>query len=298
MSTITQISPFIPIAILLIGAGLVTVGAFLRFRWLGAVSALTTLTALAALLSQGPHLPTTQVILDWRPVTLLGTTASLRVDRTAWLFELALLTAGAAMALKWAVSPARREERLVAGASQTLTLFLLAAGMASVSAANLVTLCLCWGMLDGLFCAAILMRGGPGSGRRAQLALAVNGLATLAVWCVALLLEQTQLSLYWHLLVLPPIAQNLMGFAAALRQGLYPLHSWETGELAHPERALLLYVIPAMAGLALWARLSVIGTLPVGAIWNGVALLTALIGGWQAWAQPDPRESFPYLALG
>lgn len=298
MSTIIQISPFIPVASLLVGAGLVTAGVFLRFRWLGAVSALTVLVALAALVLQWPHLPITQVVFDWRPVTLLGATASLRVDRTAWLFELALLAAGAAVALKWAVMPTRNEERLVAGASQTLTLFLLAAGVTSVSAANIVTVCLCWGMLDGLFCAAILIRGGPGSGRRAQLALGLNGLATLAVWCVAMLLEQARLSPYWHLLVLPPMAQNLMGLAAALRLGLYPLHLWETGEHPDPERALLLYMIPAMAGLALWARLSVIEALPSGALWMSGALLTALLGGLQAWAQADPRESIPYLALG
>jgi hypothetical protein len=80
---------------------------------------------------------------------------------------------------------------------------------------------------------------------------------------------------------------------------LYPLHLWQPVELiGELDRAILIYLIPAAAGLALWVRLAVIQALPGGNWWPTIALATALIGGLQAWLQPDPRESLPHLALG
>src|SRR5512136_1478872 len=98
-----QISPLIPILCLFAGACLVAISALLHFRWLSLVMALAIALATAALLLQMRQLPLTAVVLDWRPVTMLGSTASLRMDGTAWLFALALLAAGSSVALTWTV---------------------------------------------------------------------------------------------------------------------------------------------------------------------------------------------------
>jgi len=292
-----QISPLIPIVCLFAGACLVAISALLRFRWLSLVMALAIALATAALLLQVRQLPLTAVVLDWRPVTMLGSTASLRVDETAWVFALALLAAGGSIALTWTVG-VEQGQQAPSGSIQALTLAMIAVGLSSVFAANIITMFLCWGLLDGLFCLALLTCGGPASGRRAQFALGLNGVATLTVWVVAVLSEQARLSPYWHLLILPANMRDWIAVAAALRLGLYPLHIWESSELDCPERTVLVYLIPAMTGLALWARMAVIQGLPSSNVWPAIALVTALVGGILAWVQPHPHESLLYLALG
>lgn len=289
-----QISPLTPILCLLAGAVLIGFSALVRFRWPSAIMAISVGLALIAMLPLARQLPASAIALDWRPVTLVGSTVSLRVDSTAWLLGVTLLAAGLAVALVWLVVPAQGQS-----APRALMLAMLAMGLASVFAANLLTLAITWGLLDAFFGLTLLARGGAASGRRAQVALGLNGLATLAVWVVAVLIEQDHISPYWHLLALPTTARSLMGVAAALRLGLYPLHLWQPVELAGElDRAILIYLIPAAAGLALWVRLAVIQALPPGSLWPTLALVTALLGGVQAWLQSDPRESLPHLALG
>jgi hypothetical protein len=289
-----QISPQVPILCLLAGALLFELGALVRFRWLGLIVVVATGAATVAMLLLGRGLPATSVVLDWRPVTVFGSTASLRVDETAWLLGVALLLTGFSVTLVWLAVPGQQPF-----AARGLTLAMMAVGLASLFAANILTLALCWGMLDALFCLTLLTQGGSASGRRAQLALGVNGLATLAMWVVVVLIEQDRVSPYWHLMILPPTARVLMGLAAALRLGLYPLHIWQPVELeSEPDRSILIYLVPAIAGLSLWTRLAVIQGLLEGNVWPTIALVTALIGGVLAWIQSDPRQSLPYLALG
>ena len=289
-----QISPLVPILCLLAGALLFELGALVRFRWLGLIVVVATGAATVAMLLLARALPATSVVLDWRPVTVFGSTASLRMDETAWLLGVALLLTGFSVTLVWLAVP--RQQPI---AAHGLTLAMMAVGLASLFAANILTLALCWGMLDALFCLTLLTQGGSASGRRAQLALGVNGLATLAMWVVVVLIEQDRVSPYWHLMVLPPAARVLMGLAAALRVGLYPLHIWRPVELeSEPDRSILIHLVPAIAGLSLWARLAVIQGLPEGNVWPTIAVVTALIGGVLAWIQSDPRQSLPYLALG
>ena len=293
-----SISPLIPILCLLAGAFLMAVSALVRFRWPSLIMAVAAGLAVVSMLLLKPQLPASTVTLDWRPVTLVGSAVSLRVDSAAWLLGVALLVAGLAVSLTWQTVPAL-EEMPFSALSRALMLAMLAVGLGSVFAANILTLAICWGLLDGLFCTVLLARGGSSSGRRAQVALGLNGLATLSVWLVAVLIEQDHLSPYWHLMVLPASARSVMGLAAALRLGLYPLHVWQPVELVNElDRAVLVYLVPAVAGLSLWARLAVMQALPEGSVWPTIAVITALIGGVQAWLQSDPRESFPYMALG
>src|SRR5512136_2289058 len=141
------ISPLVPILCLLAGAFLMAVSALVRFRWPSLIMAIATGLAVVSMLPLQRQLPASTVALDWRPVTLVGSAVSLRVDSTAWLLGMALLVAGFAVSLTWQKSPALDETSLSA-LSRALMLAMLAVGLGSVFAANILTLVLCWGLLD------------------------------------------------------------------------------------------------------------------------------------------------------
>jgi len=100
-----QISPLVPILCLLAGALLFELGALVRFRWLGLIAVVATGAATVAMLLLARALPATSVVLDWRPVTVFGSTASLRMDETAWLLGVALLLTGFSVTLVWLAVP-------------------------------------------------------------------------------------------------------------------------------------------------------------------------------------------------
>jgi len=279
----------------LLAGALLEIATLVRSRWSGWVMLAAAGAAVTAMLLMAHQLPATAIALDWRPVTLFGSAVSLRVDETTWLLGLALSLVGAPVALAWT------DDSTPSGLSRMPGLLILAASLSSVFAANLLTLALCWGLLDASYCLMMLASGDSTRGRHVQLALGLNGLATLAVWTVAVLAQRDHLSPYWHLLILPSTARLLMGLAAALRLGLYPLHALHgqpVKSVDEPAQAILIYLIPPMAGLALWVRLIAIQGWPEGNLWLILALVTAFMGGALAWIQSDTHKSSPYLALG
>jgi hypothetical protein len=145
---------------------------------------------------------------------------------------------------------------------------------------------------------ALLVRGGAEVGRRAALAIVVNLASTVCVWVAALLIENQQGSLYWHLFNAPEDARAWLMAAAVLRVGLYPFHQWLPVELGkEPDRAVMLFVVPTMSGLALWARMAVAQALPESSIVPALAVLSILIGALLAWRSPQPRNGLPFIAL-
>ena len=83
----------------------------------------------------------------------------------------------------------------------------VAAALGGIFASNLLTLAVAWGLLDLAFVVALLVRGGSEVGRRAALAIVVNTASTVCVWIAALLIENQQGSLYWHLFNAPEDAR-------------------------------------------------------------------------------------------
>jgi len=285
--------PSIPIIFLILGALAVGAGDLARLRRPTLVMAITSLLALGALLTLRDALPVTQIIAAWQPVSVFTVPLSFRVDSTAWLLAMGLLVALNATAFTWAAYPGQKRP-----APRAIALLLTAAALAGLFASNLLTLAVAWGLLDLAFVVALLIRGGAEVGRRAALAIVVNLASTVCVWVAALLIENQQGSLYWHLFNAPEDARAWLMAAAVLRVGLYPFHQWLPVELgSKPDRAVMLFVVPTMSGLALWARMAVAQALPESSIVPALAVLSILIGALLAWRSPQPRNGLPYIAL-
>ncbi len=309
-----MLSPVIPILILLTGAILAAIGATWRFRYTPIIQAASATLAIIALAWVGRALPQTIAILIWRPISLFGTPIVLGINNYAWALGLALLVPVLASSLRQLANP----RDLFYPAS---LLAMSAIMLGAIGAANLLTLVLAWGLLDVVYCFVLLSREGLAGGRRAELVIGINGIATLLAWAALVFLEQDKLSSYWRLMTLPPVAQILLGAAALLRVGLYPLYAWSStnitstlggtsalgrtsapgGTSAQGETASianLANLMPMMAGLALWVRLAVIQTLPTQPGWVWVALALAAMASLLAWVQTEARRSIAYVAIG
>jgi formate hydrogenlyase subunit 3/multisubunit Na+/H+ antiporter MnhD subunit len=145
---------------------------------------------------------------------------------------------------------------------------------------------------------ALLVRGGSEVGRRAALAIVVNTASTVCVWIAALLIENQQGSLYWHLFNAPEDARAWLMAAGVLRVGLYPFHQWLPVELGkEPDRAVIIFIVPTVSGLALWVRMAIAQALPEDSIVPVLAVLSLVIGSILAWRSSQPRNGLPFIAL-
>lgn len=289
-----SILPLIPILILLIGA-LAVIGVwFARFRHPDIVASVVSLLALLSLIPLAVRQPIETLVSSWRPVSVFGAPASLRVEPLGWLVSLVAIAACASISWMGLAYPGRR--RL---ASRALALGMTGALVASAYAANMLTLALAWGMFDALFAIGVLARGGGGgAGRRAAFAVGFNSAATVCLWVAALAAGQAHRSLYWHLSDLPDTARQLLALAAVLRLGLYPFNQWLPAiEEDTPGRPALLYILPPLAGLHVLIRLAQLNALPQASALAWLAALSMLVGGALAWLRGRSREALPYISV-
>lgn len=286
--------PVIPIIFLILGALAIGASELARLRRPTLILIITTLLALAALWTmRNAPLPVTQIIAAWQPISVFTVPLSFRVDDTAWLLALGLLVVLLTSALSWQAYPV-----LDRPGPRAVALLLTAAALGGIFASNLLTLAVAWGMLDLAFVIALLVRGGSEVGRRAALAIVVNTASTICVWIAALLIENQQGSLYWHLINAPDDARAWLMAAAVLRVGLYPFHQWMPVELGkEPDRAVIIFIVPTTAGLALWVRMSIAQALPVESIVPLLAVLSLAVGALLAWRSTQARNGLPFIAL-
>jgi formate hydrogenlyase subunit 3/multisubunit Na+/H+ antiporter MnhD subunit len=285
--------PTLPIVFLILGALAVLAGDLAHLRRPSLVMSIASLVTLALIWLLRSDSPLTQIIAPWQPVSVFGVPVSFRVDHTAWIIGLGLVLVCVATAFTWLAYPGQTRP-----APRAASLLLIASALAGVFASNLLTLALAWGLLDAIFTIALLARSGSQLGRRAAMAIVLNTASTLCVWIAALVLENSHESLYWHLFTAPGGARDWLALAGVLRLGLYPLHQWLPMELGEaPDRAVLLFIIPAAAGLALWARLALVAALPSTSIISILAIVSALMGAWLAYRNPQPRSSLPFITL-
>lgn len=286
--------PSLPIAFLILGALAVLAGDLARLRQPSLIMAIASLVTLALIWSLRSDSPLSQIIAPWQPVSVFGVPVSFRVDHTAWIIGLGLVLVCVATAFTWFAYPGQTR-----AAPRAAALLMIASALAGVFASNLLTLALTWGLLDVVFTIALLVRSGSQLGRRAAIAIVLNTASTLCVWIAALVIQNNHDSLYWHLITTPGGARDWLAAAGILRLGLYPLHQWLPLELGEePDRAILLFIIPSAAGLALWARLAFVQALPTSqSILSVLAIISALIGAFLAYRSPQPRGSLPFIAL-
>jgi NADH:ubiquinone oxidoreductase subunit 2 (subunit N) len=285
--------PTIPIIFLILGALAIGASELARLRRPTVILIITTLLALAALWTMRSALPMTQIIAAWQPVSVFTVPLSFRVDDTAWLLALGLLLVLLTTALTWGAYPGQHRP-----GPRAVALLLTAAALGGIFASNLLTLAVAWGLLDLAFVVALLVRGGSEVGRRAALAIVVNTASTVCVWIAALLIENQQGSLYWHLFSAPENARAWLMAAAVLRVGLYPFHQWMPVELGkEPDRAVIIFTVPTIAGLALWVRMSSAQALPAESIVPLLAVLSLVVGALLAWRSSQARNGLPFIAL-
>ncbi len=288
-----SLPPAIPIIFLALGALAVGASNLARLRRPTLVMSITAVASLAALLAVPHTPPVTQVIAAWQPVSVFTVPLSFRVDQAAWLLAFGFLLMLTVTAFTWGAYPGQHRP-----APRAFSLLLIAAAIAGVFASNLLTLAIAWGLLDLTFVSALLLRSGPEVGRRAALAIVFNVSSTVCIWIAALLIENQANSLYWHLFDAQAGPRWWLAAAMVLRVGLYPFHQWLPVELGkEPDRSVLLFTVPAAAGLALWARMTLAQTLPVESIVPLLAALSAVVGAGLAWRSASPRGGLPYVVL-
>lgn len=287
--------PSIPIIFLVLGALAIGAGELARLRRPTFIMLVTVVLALGALLTlQNTALPVTQIVAAWQPISVFTVPLSFRVDQTAWVLALGLLLAVIATAFVWGAYPGQRR-----AAPRAVALLLTAAALAGFFASNLLTLAVAWGMLDLIFVAALLIRGGSQVGQRAALAIVVNTASTVCLWIAALSIENQSGSLYWHLFNASEQSRLWLMAAAVLRVGLYPFHQWLPIELGkEADRAVMLFIVPTISGLALWTRMALVGALPEKSIVLALSVLSLVIGALLAWRSVQARQGSPYIALG
>jgi NADH:ubiquinone oxidoreductase subunit 2 (subunit N) len=286
--------PAIPIIFLILGALAVGASELARLRRPTLIVIITTLLALAALWTvHNATLPVTQIIAAWQPISVFTVPLSFHIDDTAWLLGMGLLVVLLTTALSWQAYPVQDRP-----GPRAVALLLTAAALGGIFASNLLTLAVAWGLLDLAFVIALLVRGGSEVGRRAALAIVVNTASTICVWIAALLIENQQGSLYWHLINAPENARAWLMAAAVLRVGLYPFHQWMPVELGkEPDRAVIIFIVPTTAGLALWVRMSIAQALPTESIVPLLAVLSLAVGALLAWRSTQARNGLPFIAL-
>ena len=104
--------------------------------------------------------------------------------------------------------------------------------------------------------------------------------------------------MYWHLFKAPEDARAWLMAAAVLRVGLYPFHQWLPVELGkEPDRAVIIFIVPTVSGLALWVRMAIAQALPAESIVPLLAVLSLVIGSVLAWRSSQPRNGLPFIAL-
>src|SRR5512135_152446 len=285
--------PGIPILFLILGALAIGASELARLRRPTVILIITTLLSLAALWTLRGATPVTEIIAAWQPISVFTVPLSFRVDQVAWLLALGLLLVLLTTALTWGAYPGQHRP-----GPRAVALLLTAAALGGIFASNLLTLAVAWGLLDLAFIAALLVRGGSEVGRRAALAIVVNTASTLCVWIAALLIENQQGSLYWHLFNAPENARAWLMAAAVLRVGLYPFHQWLPVELGkEPDRAVVIFIVPTVSGLALWVRMAIAQALPEDSIVPVLAMLSLITGSVLAWRSSQPRNGLPFITL-
>jgi formate hydrogenlyase subunit 3/multisubunit Na+/H+ antiporter MnhD subunit len=289
--------PLIPLLILLLGAGGLSLGLLPRFERTDVVSILATLLALIALGLLVPlkALPAAATLSTWGPPALLPLGLKLVVDPLSWLFGMGILLLTLATLLTGVARPGGRR-LLVRGAMLLLTF----AGLAAVFSDNLLTIIMAWAGLDLIYFLILVLLGqSEGVELQAVLNLAFNVVGTLLAVGAALLISRESPALSLREAALTSSSTLLITLAAVFRLGLFPLHLSLPAEAnIRQGLATVLRLIPAAVALELMARLAMFGFAPAARLWLTVfALAAALVGAAQLWRIEDPRLGVAYFVI-
>jgi formate hydrogenlyase subunit 3/multisubunit Na+/H+ antiporter MnhD subunit len=284
-----------PVVFLLLGAALIL---FLGKEkptegWDPLPPSITGLAFVASLLLRD-ELPVRVTLSRWRPLPQFRAELAYYADGLALPFLLLMSLLGLAAILSSLDRPFRGSEknRLYAA-----SFFLLAAGLSLVLSANLVTLCLSWVLLDlGVFLLIRLQGGGLPDAARA---VAINGVAGMAVLAAAVVTSQSEAGFSLVGGFVPPLALSLLTLAALVRVGLYPLHLGLPLTKGRPWAEALYRLIPASAGAYLLLRTHTLAreAIPTQGVLFLLGCLAMVVTAILAWAEVRQSRVFYWVVL-
>ncbi len=231
------------------------------------------------------------ILSVWSPSGVTGGLMVLDVSSSAWWCVLLLLV-GASGAL-WVTAAERVDALPLTG--MLLMILLTVTWLALTSGSLLLTLAM-WTVFDVLWFVVRLVAGSDGE--RVVWGSALNGLASVILWVVSLLLLQEGDSGLWWLMRPSGSILTLMTVAALVRIGFYPFQMVHTETLRQSRPLALMSMMNPLMGIALLYHLaslpgpySLPGWVPIwgciSVFWSGAkalslrgraALLPAIVG--------------------
>ncbi len=265
-----------------------------RYAWLVAVGGAT--LALASVFIWLTQMPFELSLPAWQPHNIFPTPILFRADRLSWPFSLSIAALTLSILLTAITRSAITNSMTWAG-----TLALGGVGILVVTTDNPLTLLLMWSALD-LMELVIQLRSvnGPANNERVVIAFSTRALGIgLLLW--ANIVSLAQGSVFSFQSIAPEAGLYLVA-AAGLRLGVLPLHLPYSSE-ATLRRGIgtSLRLVSTSASLALLAHIppeSLVSGLSPFLV--GLAVITALYGGWMWLRAPDELTGRPYwiISLG
>ncbi|HJX37911.1 MAG TPA: proton-conducting transporter membrane subunit [Anaerolineae bacterium] len=294
------VTPLLPVIPLLLGAAILPLtslaGSVRLSRWVAVAVSATALASCVLVYSRRPLGWTAGL---WRPEALFGVDPGYYGDSLAlaMVFLLTLVTLTAVLADDFRHCPERAQ-------GGTLGAILLVAGAASsvILAADLVALCLSWGLLDvGVFVLIGLAHRGQWASRTAFRILTINYLAGVAL-LGGLLQLQAQGEIYsLQMAPLPTRVIALLMLAALLRLGLYPAFLGRApGAPMRTASRTVWHVVPVTVGgylLVRAASMAAVISLPGKELTIVLGSLAVTLSALGLWFETGLKRAAPYIVL-
>jgi formate hydrogenlyase subunit 3/multisubunit Na+/H+ antiporter MnhD subunit len=288
-------SPLIPLAILVVGAGLVVLTLLLRFSLATATAIISAVLALIATAALAVALPARGVLSDWTAAALLPVGLEFRVDGAAWLLAMGMVLLLLAALLTGLARPGG--PRVPARAAMLLLTF---AGLGALFADNVITLLMAWAGLDFIyFVTLILLARGEGVQPQAVLHLTFNSFGTLSLLAAALVIGQSAADYVLNAATIRQSTTLLITLAAVFRLGLFPLHLGLPLEVTVRQGlGTLLRLIPVTVALDALARLATLGFAEPTRPWLTLfGVVAVVVGAAQLWNTDDARQGLASVII-
>jgi multicomponent Na+:H+ antiporter subunit A len=293
-------TPLLPVIILLLGAAVL--GVMARLASVKARYVLALVVAASCFLSCVQlyrNEPAVWACDLWNPTLLFGVELGYRADSLS--LGLVLVTASVALIAVASFNPfvgPHEDHSYPYGA-----LFLVLAGALSVVlSADLVTLCLSWGLLDlGMLSLTALAHDGQEASRTALKLLVFNFLAGVALLAALLVLQRQGEDFSLQATPLPTGVVSMMMMAGLLRLGLYPAFVGLPARVPMTLPSLILWhTIPIVVGGYVLARalsLTAVASLPGRELTLLLGSLSIFLSPFPLWFERRVRSMAAFIVL-
>jgi len=294
-------TPLFPVIILLLAAAVL--GVVTRLVSIKASNVLALVAAACCFVSCGllyGHQPAVWASDLWSPTLLFGVELGYRADNLSLGLALAIASVALITVACGVLSTGPDEGH----AHPYGVLFLVLAGALSVVfSADLVTLCLSWGLLDlSVLCLTALAHDGQEASRAGLRLLVVDFLAGVALLAALLVLQRQGETFSLQETPLPTMVVSLMMIAGLLRLGLYPAFVALPSRVAMRLPSLIIWqTIPVVVGGYVVARalsLTAVASLPGRELTLLLGSLALFLSPFPLWFERRLRSIAAFIVLG